>query len=168
MAKTAAKAESLNGVAAKVLAVVPLAEPWTVSGICSELYRQGSRIDFNIVQGCLRALESSGHVKENPLGMFRRTTVAAGDEPMHKPTPVTPAPSPKVVAMPLPEKTPEREPLDTIGAFAQRLRETGRALIMQAEELERLGIEYEQRVESAGEDGAKLRQLQNLLKSLSN
>ena len=164
MAAAKQKPETLNGVAAKVLAVVPLSEPWTVAGVCSELGRQGSRIDFNIVQGCLRALCSSGHVKEALPGMFRRTTVASQDEPAHRVT--TPAPAPAKV-VPMPERITEREPLESVGALAQRLRECGRQLLMFAEDLERLGLEFEARVDSAGQDGAKLRQLQAILQSLT-
>jgi hypothetical protein len=180
MAKTqAARAsESLNGVAAKVLAVVPLSEPWTVAAICTELGRHGSRIDFNIVQGCLRALVTSGHVREAPSQYFRRTTVASQDEPEPKSVlrVVHPQPEP---AMALPahvakeiaeahasEYVTEREPLRDIGALAQRMRESGRALIMWAEDLERLGLEYEGRVEAAGQDGKQLAQLRKILQNL--
>lgn len=165
--KAARAAESLNGAAAKVLAVVPLSEPWPLSAICSELYRQGSRFDLNIVQGCLRALVTAGHVKEGPPQLYRRTTVSSQDEPMHK---AKPAPGPaNVVSLPMPDKLTERDPLESIGALAQRLRESGRQLIMWAEDLEQAGIEYETRIEAASKDSpeiAKLRQLQSILNSL--
>jgi hypothetical protein len=172
------KPDSLNGVAAKVLGVMPFGAPVSVSTICSELYRRGSRVDFNIVHGCLRALVSSGHAKESPPGEFARTTVAAGDEPEQK--------SPLRVVHPQPEKTmtlpahvakgitethtpqqvTEREPLQDIGVLAARLRESGRALLMWAEDLERLGLEFEQRVDAAGQDGKQLAQLRSILKNL--
>jgi hypothetical protein len=159
-------AESLNGVAAKVLAVVPFGEPITVSGICTELGRHGSRIDYEIVHGCLRALASSGHVKESPQQYFRRTTVASQDEAEHKEK-AKPAPLPaNVVSLPMAETVTEREPLESIGVLAQRLRESGRALLMWAEDLERLGLEFEQRVDAAGQDGKQLAQLRNILKNL--
>jgi hypothetical protein len=172
MTKAAARAaESLNGAAAKVLAVVPIAEAWTVSQICTELYRKGSRYDVPVVRGCLTALGASGHVREHPAGYFQRTTVASIDEAAPQPAQYTPPPQPapapaKVVPMPVAERLTEREPLESIGVLAQRLRETGRALIMWAEDLERLGLEFETRVDAAGKDGEKLRQLQALLKSL--
>lgn len=163
--KAARAAESLNGVAAKVLAAMPMSEPLTVAQVCTALHRVGSRIDQPIVMGCMRALVDSGHCKEGPPQYFRRITVASQDEPEPK---AKPAPAPaNVVPMPMPERMTERDPLETIGALAARLRESGRQLLMFAEDLERLGIEYETRIESAGQDGAKLRQLQTLLKSLS-
>jgi hypothetical protein len=141
MTKAAARAaESLNGAAAKVLAVVPIAEAWTVSQICTELYRKGSRYDVPVVRGCLTALGASGHVREHPAGYFQRTTVASIDEAAPQPAQYTPPPQPapapaKVVPMPVAD-------------------------------LERLGLEFETRVDAAGKDGEKLRQLQALLKSL--
>lgn len=177
---TARSSESLNGVAARVLAVMPFAAPLTVSGICTELFRGGSRVDHSIVQGCLRALVGSGHAKESPPGYFARITVATGDEP-HKALRVVydttnnPGgfmPLPAHVAKGIaeahtPETITEREPLRDIGALAQSLREQGRRLIMWAEDLERLGLEYETRVEAAGKDGAQLAQLRKILSSLN-
>jgi hypothetical protein len=175
---TARQAESLNGIAAKVLAVMPFSAPVMVSAICSELYRRGSRVDFNIVQGCLRALVSSGHAKESPPGQFCRTTVATSDEPEHKtplrvvhPQPENTMPLPAHVAKGIaethtPQHVTEREPLQDIGVLAAKLREAGRGLLMWAEDLERLGLEFEQRVEAAGQDGKQLAQLRNILKNL--
>lgn len=178
-AKAARQAESLNGVAARVLSVMPFATPVNVAFLCTELMRlHGSRVDFNIAQGCLRALVSSGHVKESPPGQFARTTVAAGDEPEPKQTlrvvhsqPETTMPLPAHVAKEIaathaPEKLTEREPLHDIGALASRLRESGRALIMWAEDLERVALEFEGRIDDARKGNAKLHQLQALLKSL--
>lgn len=178
-ATAARQAESLNGVAARVLAVMPFAAPVTVSGICTELFRAGSRVDFSIVQGCLRALVSSGHAKESPAGQFARTTVSSADEPEPKkalrvvhPQPENTMSLPAHVAKGIaesraPEHITEREPLRDIGALAQRLREQGRALIMWAEDLERLGIEYEGRIDAAGQDGKQLAQLRKILSSLN-
>lgn len=176
----ARQADSLNGVAARVLSVMPFAAPVTASFLCTELMRvHGSRVDFNIAQGCLRALVSSGHVKESPPGQFARITVAAGDEPEPKkalrvvhPQPENTMSLPAHVAKGIaesraPEHITEREPLRDIGALAQRLREQGRALIMWAEDLERLGIEYEGRIDAAGQDGKQLAQLRKILSSLN-
>lgn len=176
--KQARQAESLNGVAARVLAVMPFAAPVTVADICTALFRSGSRVDFNIVQGCLRALVSSGHTKESPPGYFARTTVATSEEPEHKsalrivhPQPEPAMSLPAHVAKTIadahtPDKLTEREPLHDIGALAQRLREQGRALIMWAEDLERLALEYESRVEAAGKGNEQLAQLRKLLQNL--
>jgi hypothetical protein len=176
--KPARQTESLNGVAARVLAVMPFTEPVTVSTICSDVYRNGSRIDHNIVHGCLRALVSSGHVRESPPGQFARVTVVT-DEPEPKkalrvvhsqpePTMTLPAHVAKGIAESHtpPERLTEREPLHDIGALAGRLREQGRALIMWAEDLERLGLEFESRVEAAGKGNEQLAQLRKLLQNL--
>ncbi len=80
-----------------------------------------------------------------------------------------PKPAPAANVVPIVDKLTEREPLENIGSMAQRLREAGRALIMWAEDLEQVGIEYESRIEAAGRvspEIEKLRQLQSLLQSL--
>lgn len=171
--------ESLNGVAARVLSVMSFGSSDSVSAICTELFRNGSRVDFNIVQGCLRALVSSGHAKETSPGCFARTTVASGDEPPPQktlrvvhPQPEQTMPLPAHVAKGIaeshmPETITEREPLRDIGALAGRLRQSGRDLLMWAEDLERLALEFESRVDAAKQSGAKFAQLQALLKSLA-
>ena len=175
---TARQTESLNGVAARVLAVMPFAVPVTVGDICTALFRHGSRVDFNIVQGCLRALVSSGHAKESPPGYFGRTTVATSEEPEPKntlrivhPQPEATMPLPAHVAKEIaaahtPDKLTERAPLQDIGVLAARLREQGRHLLMWAEDLERLGLEYESRIEAAGKGNEQLAQLRRLLQNL--
>lgn len=152
-------AESLSGVAKRVLDAVPIGEPWTAAAICSELGRQGSRVDFNIVLGCLNTHKEVGLVREPMTQYFVRVHVADAK-------PKTAVAAANVVALPMTEKLTEREPLESIGAMAQRLREAGRTFIMWAEDLERLGLEFEGRVDKAGQDGEKLRQLQAILKSL--
>lgn len=175
---TQRRPESLNGVAAKVLGAMPFAAPVPIAAICSELFRNGSRVDFNVVQGCVSALVSSGHAKESPPGYFARTTVSSADEPEAKGTlrVVHPQPEPTmtlpahvakgITETHTPEHITEREPLRDIGALAQRLREQGRSLIMWAEDLERLGLEYEGRVEAAGKGNEQLAQLRKLLQNL--
>lgn len=158
--KLARAAETLSGVAKRVLDAVPIAEPWTATAICSELGRNGSRVDFNIVLGCLNTHKQAGLVKEPMNQYFQRVAYTVPEK-------AKPAPQPaNVVPIMNAEKMTEREPLESIGAMAQRLREAGRALIMWAEDLERLGLEFESRVDKAGQDGEKLRQLQTILNSL--
>ena len=160
--KLARAAESLSGVAKRVLDAVPISEPWTATQICSELGRHGSRVDFNIVLGCLNTHKQAGLVKEPMTQYFQRVAITV---PAPKPAPA----AANVVPLMSAEKITEREPLESIGAMAQRLREAGRALIMWAEDLEQVGIEYETRIEKAGQDSpeiAKLRQLQSILSSL--
>lgn len=157
--KLARAAESLSGVAKRVLDAVPISEPWTATQICSELGRHGSRVDFNIVLGCLNTHKQAGLVKEPMTQYFQRVAI----------TVPAPKPAPAANVVPIMDKLTEREPLDSIGAMAQRLREAGRALIMWAEDLEQVGIEYESRIEAAAKvspEIEKLRQLQSLLQSL--
>lgn len=158
--KLARAAESLSGVAKRVLDAVPISEPWTATQICSELGRHGSRVDFNIVLGCLNTHKQAGLVKEPMTQYFQRVAITV---PAPKPAPAA------ANVVPIMDKLTERDPLDSIGAMAQRLREAGRALIMWAEDLEAIGVEYETRIEKAGQDSpeiAKLRQLQSILSSL--
>lgn len=157
--KLARATETLTGVAKRVLDAVPISEPWTAAAICTELGRHGSRVDFNIVLGCLKTHQQAGLVKEPMTQYFQRV---APTMPAPKPAPA----AANVVPLPMTEKLTERDPLESLGAMAQRLREAGRALVMWAEDLEQLGIEYESRVERAGHDGEKLRQLQAILQSL--
>jgi hypothetical protein len=160
-AKLQRATESLNGVALRVLEAVPISEPWTVAAICSEVGRHGSRVDFNIVLGILNTHKTAGLVKEPMAQYFQRVHV--------------PAPEPKAQktaqVLPMPNTIAEREPLETISAFAAQLRASGRALIMWADDLERLGLEAEARVEAAkqgGEELQQLRQLKSLLASINS
>lgn len=154
---------SLTSVARKVLDVTPIAEPWTIGSIINELSRKGIRLDYDVVQGCLVSLRDDGLVREVEKNIYQRA----------QPKPLIVKAKPlRAVEPPAPEPDPEppapTEPLVDIGTLAVRMRAQAEVLMAMADELERVGLEFEARVEHANEDGAKLRQLQALLKSIGS
>lgn len=164
---------NLSGVARRVFEATPITDGWTVSQITTELGRGGSRIDVRIVSGCLNSMRDQGLVKEAAGGLWTRIAPRVVQapalrvvEPEHTTTTYRSGNSMKTTQ----QKTePEQaEPLVSIGTLAHRLRATGKALIEWADELEAVGLAFEERVEKANQDGVRLRQLQALLKGLSD
>lgn len=166
------KEDGLNGMAKKVLSVVPIQESWTKQQIISELRRIGSNAQTDVVESCLNTLRGRGLVKEPDRGVFTRCVAKKQDE----------KPKAEVILVrgtelirqieekQQKEKTmnevstkPQTEkPSDTmtkIASLAESLRKT-------ANDLDCIAIEYEERMQLIQRDTEKLRQLQALLKSL--
>lgn len=168
---------ALSGIAKRVLEAVPISEPWTVGQICTELRRNATRVDMAVVMGCLRTHVGLGLVREPTQLNFIRVQVPPLDaRPLRIVHDITNNPGgfmslPAHVAKGIadshtPERLTEREPLHDIGALSQRLRESGRALIMWAEDLERLALEFEGRIDDAKKGNEQLAQLRKLLQNL--
>lgn len=144
--------------ARKVLEATPIQEPWPTKQIIAELARQGANYDPRMVQGCLESNRVAGLIREPAPGFFIRITAPP------KPKKVAPMPSEIVVEestviqeQPLPKK-------DTLEKLAD-LSATLRTLALN---LDDLAIEVEERIAKVDEGAAKLRQLHQLLKSISD
>ncbi|WP_155947209.1 hypothetical protein [Pseudacidovorax intermedius] len=146
----------LNTMASKVLDAVPIQQAWSKAQIASELHRTGCGASRDVVDGCLGTLKDRGAIKEPKPGHFQRVAArpitTAANEAMTPATihPIEPA------AAPSSDDTLSR--LANLGALLRRA----------ADECDALGLEVEERVKDAGKDGAKLRQLQAILKGLGD
>lgn len=160
-AKMESLTQGLNGVAKKVLEACPLSGPWTTGQIVGEIRRQGHGIEFNVVQGCIARLVEQGLVREPEHGLFVR--VAARMRVVAKPEP-----EPEQPAERAPAHRPEEpaNPLDRLGRIAATARSLAEQLAALASEIDSAAIDAEQRVETISADASKLRQLQQLIKSL--
>ena len=148
-----------TGVAKKVYGAVPINEAWPSKSIVSELTRQGQVRDFSIIEGCLNTLKEVGLIKETAPGHFQRVKPKA--EPMStKPlNPVIP-PNSSIKGEPT-------EPVDRLAAIGTKLRGLSQMFLELADDIDEAALAFEEKTSGNDEELAKLRQLKNVLKSLS-
>ena len=148
-----------TGVAKKVYGAVPINEAWPSKSIVVELARQGQVRDFSIVEGCLNTLKEVGLIKEPSPGHFQRVKPKA--EPMStKPLdPVLPSNSSV--------KGEPTEPVDRLAAIGTKLRGLSQMFLELADDIDEAALAFEEKTSGNDEELAKLRQLKNVLKSLS-
>lgn len=165
-AKLAEAERTVSIQARKVLEATPLAEIWTIKQVCSELGRRGVRMDVETVAGCLASLKDDGLVREHRRGEFQRISAkapvlaavpAAQTEPAQAATPAASAPA----AAPVRGDT-----LAKIAGLAASLRDAAHQLLSEAQLLDDIAIEVEERIAAVGAESDKLRQLQQLLRSI--
>lgn len=168
MAMTATRIRILEnqqtGVAKKVYGAVPINEAWPSKAIVMELTRQGQVRDFSIIEGCLNTLKEVGLIKEMSPGHFQRVkpkpTVEKEAEPMSKPlNPVIP-PNSSI-------KSEPTEPVDRLAAIGTKLRGLSQMFLELADDIDEAALAFEEKTSGNDEELAKLRQLKNVLKSLS-
>lgn len=148
-----------TGVAKKVYDAVPINEAWPSKQIVMELSRQGQVRDFSIIEGCLNTLKEVGLIKEMSPGHFQRVKPKA--EPMStKPlNPVIP-PNSSIKGEPT-------EPVDRLAAIGTKLRGLSQMFLELADDIDEAALAFEEKTSGNDEELAKLRQLKNVLKSLS-
>jgi len=159
-------AELENGITAaakKVLDVVPITEAWAGKQIHLELTRQGRSVDRSHVDGCLQSLKERGLVREPDVGMWIR--VSAKPKPKPNLSSVPPV-NPSIMAQADAAEKAATDPLDRLAALAQSLRDLSKMANNLANEIEAAALDVDARIQAASADGAKLRQLQALLKGL--
>ena len=148
-----------TGVAKKVYGAVPINEAWPSKSIVSELTRQGQIRDFSIIEGCLNTLKEVGLIKEVSPGHFQRVkskpTAEKEAEPMTT-KPLNP-----------PTKSEPAEPVDRLAAIGTKLRGLSQTFLELADDIDEAALAFEEKTSGNDEELAKLRQLKNVLKSLS-
>jgi hypothetical protein len=157
--KLAAAERGLTSEARKVFNVVPIAAAWKPNQILGELKREGINMPMNIVMGCLRALVDDGMVRQTGDSFLRVT-------PSERPPKLTLS----AVQQPTPEPTPEPATKDTLTKLADLsavLKKRSNDLLALAKEIDDIAIEVEERIARADTDGAKPRQLQELLRGIA-
>lgn len=167
------KLHNLNGVAKKVLEVVPLQSYWTINQILVEMQRLGSRPDYRIVQGCLKALVEDGLVLSisggsTSRGGYKRVAIGRSVESQE----VTAVRgSVAVVGETRAAATAatidnDKDPLKQIEQIAARLKALSTEISSLAGAIEDVGVEFSVRNDAAKAGNAKLAALQKLLKSI--
>lgn len=154
--------QGLSAVAQKVYDATPIAEEWTTNQIHAELARQGANLNHAITQGCLRSLVGSGLVSEPQRGLFRRVKVrqpAPGGGSKEKE-------DSEVAKTATAPAATETNPIDKLSALAARCRRMMDLQKELAEDIEMAALEIQDHIAKNDEDMQKLKQLQQLLKSL--
>lgn len=164
-AKQHALEQGLNGVARKVLDVVPIEEAWQISQIMAELRRTGHQNDIRVVTGCLSSLRDQGLIKEPQRGSFvrvvPRTRLAAVPSPAEANTVEPPMAEPSKTA-----PTKSIDPLDRLASMAKTLSGLSNQLKALGQEMEVVALEVEERAQQNATENAKLRQLKELLREI--
>lgn len=157
----------LSSIAKKVFEATPINEPWACATIVSEMRRLGSGADQKIIMGCLNTMIDLGLVVEPMKGHFQRVEVrakcnavaATAEQPNHQqlsqPQQAMPH-TPSTQSLP----TAATSPIDRLSMFAIRLREL-------ANDMESAALDISEQAEINDAQTAKMRQLQQLLKSLA-
>ena len=147
----------LTGVAKKVYGAVPINEAWPSKSIVSELTRQGQIRDFSIIEGCLNTLKEVGLIKEVSPGHFQRVKSKPTAEKEAEP----------MTTKPLNPVAPPTEPMDRLVAIGTKLRGLSQMFLELADDIDEAALAFEEKTSGNDEELAKLRQLKNVLKSLS-
>lgn len=154
-----------TGVAKKVYGAVPINEAWPSKSIVAELTRQGQVRDFSIIEGCLNTLKEVGLIREVAPGHFQRIkpkpTAEKEAEPMST-KPLNPVIPPNSSI-----KSEPTEPVDRLAAIGTKLRGLSQMFLELADDIDEAALAFEEKSSGNDEELAKLRQLKNVLKSLS-
>ena len=154
--------QGLTSIAKKVFDVCPIAEPWPINKIVSEMARQGSNQDHRVVLGAIRDLCGRKLVHEVGTGMYQRIKIEA--KPIEKKAMTGSAPAPKqkpadVVA--IKAQTKKKGPIELLAELASKARQF-------AEEIDNAALEIEQEFQNSEAKSDQLKQLKSLLKGIAD
>lgn len=152
----------LSAIAKKVFDSVPISEAWNIPAISADMRRLGSGgADSRIVLGCLNTLIEAGIVKEVSKGAFQRIEIREKAEPVVTSKPMEPSQMSIRAIQPVAVQpvTQSATPIDRLSKFAIRLREL-------ANDMETAALELAEQAEKNEIETSKMRQLQQILKSL--
>ena len=147
-------------IAQKVYGAIPIQEEWDIKAICTELVRSGFQHDKRIINGCVNSLIASGLVIEKSRGKYQRIPVKPEKENVPTTTETTKPLTPKNTS---PEKAPAIDRVCEISSHFIKLAASMKSL---ADDLETAAIELADQQQRSEDDVAKLKQLQQLLKSI--
>lgn len=152
----------LTGLPKRILDAVPIKEDWAASKIISELRRRGANPDHQFVMRYLGEFSRLGIIKETKPNVFTRLALPPVTDPARQPK----AHQDVSVAR-KEESTDNPGSMEKLAEIALRARQLAEAIGTLANDIEECAIEVEERIESAQKDGAKLKQLHELIKSIS-
>jgi hypothetical protein len=164
----------LTSIARKVYECVPISAPWTASQIYSEIKRQGSSLDIKSIAGCLCSLVNQGLVLERKKGEFIRASVKKKIESTTIPTISVKAPTTieskstnsMEINMDVKVSANKKDPINKLGDISTRALQISADLKSLANDIENTALEIAEHMSSRDAENAKLKQLQQLLKSL--
>lgn len=164
---TPAKQEILmqgqTGVAKKVYECVPINEPWTSFQVMTAMRNlTGSTPDNRIVSGCLVSLVDSGLVKKSGRDQFQRIAVDAKQK--NQESSMAKAELKLEVVS---EKKSQGTPLEMLSDLAGEIVAMANNLQRLAARIEDVALAVEQEREGNAVAVGKLKQLQDLLKGIS-
>lgn len=152
-----------TSVAQKVYHAVPINTAWAAQAIEEELARTGHTIGLHTVRGCLAKLLESGLIRQHESGHYTRTKVKE-KQPKAEVIPMSkPMPRPEVK----PESKPEAAPVDRLLVIADRFKMLTDQFAQLSSELEEVAIGVSEQLSTSDADTKKLRQLQQILKSIT-
>jgi hypothetical protein len=157
--------DGLTQIAKTVLSAVPIAEPWSLEQVKNELVRKKQAIAENSVNLCLQNLRGLGLVSEPKRGMFVRVSDKPKIELVAKAQPAAPG-APTLSPLPLVAEKGAAETIDRLASVAAAMRALAAQAQAAASEIEDVALDVEARVQGIRSDALKLRQLQDLLKSI--
>lgn len=161
-ARAAAVLKGQTALAQKVYNAVPIGEPWTAQEIEKELVRTGHPIGIHVIRGCLGALYESGLVRQPDNSRFIRTRVRDKQQKAE----VITMPSTNVAPIVTPKES-EVTPADRLLALTDRFKSLVDEFGRMSAELEDIAIAVTEQLSESDADTAKLRQLQQILKSIA-
>lgn len=147
-----------SSVAQKVYAAVPIQDAWDAKSIYAELMRSGFSHDFRIIVGCINSLIGSGLVIEKTKGFFQRAQTRKENAPVA-------AAASKATTSPAVQQA-DKSPIDRLSDLSGAFMKLSAQIKAAADELETVAIELAEQTERSEGDVAKLKQLQQLLKSI--
>lgn len=176
---------SMSAVARRVYEAVPIETAWSVSFVQSELSRTGSSTgrDVHVLKGCLASLVEAGLVIEPERGLFQRAPLKpeSNYEPQKDQTQMKTKASAAIHST----SANSLSRLAELGqgamqnaarmavlaekaeALASTMREMVEELCKLSKNIDESALDIEEQKQSANADADKLKQLQQLLKSLA-
>lgn len=157
-----------TAIAKKVFGATPISEEWTLHQIQAELIRTGQGRERQATEGALRGLVRTGLVAETKNGFFQRAKckdppsmldliekAAAQKQPQENAMTAKPA----LIKNPAPH-------IDKLAMISNQARSIAEQIKELASNIETAAIEIDEQIKQGTEETAKLKQLQQLLKSL--
>lgn len=172
-AKIASLLQGQTSIARKLFEFVPIAEEWTEFQIASEMRRvTGSAPDLKVARGCLRDLADSGLIRRRN-DQFRRAHTPQKPQQKEAEMPAAKAVTTlqlKPAVKHEPQTAPS--PIEILGDIAGSIVELSKSVAVQLQQLasrvEEAAIQIEQGQEANAANLQKLKQLQQLLRSLGD
>lgn len=157
-----------TALARRVYSAVPVGQQWRVNQISDAT--PNSSADLRVIRGCLQDLVDVGLVRESPPGVFQRIETRPPKQPT-TPTKETSTVSQLPTRAVAPNKATEASPLDLLGELSGEIvtlaGEFQSRFQRLAGKVDEAALAIEAERERSAESVAKLKQLQQLLKSLS-
>lgn len=157
----------LTAQAKKVYDSIPCRDGWNPSQVMQDLRRRNiSMSDMHVVMGCINSLIGAGLIAEPERGLFMRTPIREKptEKQIQQPELIE---TPKENMMPAPAAKPTRSPVAILSVIASRAKAASDTMRKLADDIETAALEIEENIAAGDADTAKLKQLQQLLKSLS-